>query len=89
MPNSYAEDMAQVFAPFGDEDWRLCVWDDLGRISAEDAVRQFRQAASILSGFMEVGTEVSLPLYVVLSSAHTLAREARETAEGYVRCAPA
>ena len=85
MPNNYADDMAQVFAPFGDEDWRLCVHDDLGRISAEDAVRQFLQAELILSGFMEAGNEVSLPLYVVLSSAHTLAREARETAEGYVR----
>ena len=89
MPNAYAEDMGRVFAPFEDEDWRECVEDDLGRISADEAVRQFEQAENMLESFMHAADEVSVSLWIALSSAQTLAREARETAEGYVRGAPA
>jgi hypothetical protein len=89
MAKGYAHDMGEVFAPFGDDDWRECVEGDLAQIGAEEAVRQFRQAEYILEGFMHAANEVSDPLYVCVSSAHTLAREAREAAEGYVRKLPA
>ena len=85
MAKGYATDMGDVFAPFGDEDWRECVERDLVGVGAEQAVRQFRQAESILEGYMQAANEVSVCLYVCLSSAHTLATDAREAAEGYAR----
>jgi hypothetical protein len=77
--------MGRIFAPFGDEDWRECVEQDLTQLGAEEAVRGFGQAESVLSGLMQAAEPIGVCLYLALSSAQTLAQDAREQAEVYTR----
>lgn len=77
------QDMGEVFAPFGDDDWGECVESDFVRLGAHQVVRELKQAEIILEGFAHASNEVSTSLYICISSAMDLARQARERAERY------
>ena len=85
MEKGYAEAMGQIFAPFGDEDWRKCVEEYLTRLGAEEAARGFEQAEDVLSGLTQAAEPIGPCLYMAVSCAQTLARDAREMAEIYAR----
>ena len=85
MEKGYAEAMGRIFAPFGDEDWRMCVEEDLTQLGAEEAVRGFEQAEDVLRGLLQAAEPIGVCLYVALSCAQTLAQDAREQAEVYAR----
>ncbi len=79
----YADEMAQVFAAYRDEEDLEGLRHDFGKLPAEEAVREFRQAEGILLGFCEAAEAISLPLLVLLIDARDRAREARAIAQRY------
>jgi hypothetical protein len=76
----FAEEMAQVFPTFDDEEALECLTGDFAELGAEEAVRGFRQAEAILEGLMRSAESIGVPIYVALSEAKSRVKEARYVA---------
>ena len=79
----YAEEMAQVFAVYRDEEDLEGLRHDFSNLPPQEAARELEQAEEILQGFAQAAEDISLPLLVLLSDAEDRAREARTIAEKY------
>ena len=82
-PRSFEADVAGAFGPFRWEDQRECFEGDIAKLGAEEAERQFGQAVAVLEGLCHSAENIGVGMFLTLSRAQDLAKEAQRRARAY------